>query len=154
MYKRLILAILLLLGVSPLWGQPDAEQTGQGYSDDSAWARGQSWGLYGYTMMYRETLDPVFLEQARIIGRFLIDHPNLPADKIPYWDYNAPDIPDARRDASAAAIMASALIELSQLDPGEMAPRWLEVAVAQLSLFAKYGGKLPPFCYICEKLEV
>lgn len=62
MYKRLILAILLLLGVSPLWGQPDAEQTGQGYSDDSAWARGQSWGLYGYTMMYRETLDPGFID--------------------------------------------------------------------------------------------
>ena len=121
-----------VVSYDPATGQPHAKQTGQGYSDDSAWARGQSWGLYGYTMMYRETLNPAFLEQARIIGRYLIDHPNLPANKVPYWDYNAPDIPHAQRDASSAAIMASALIELSQLDPGEMAPRWLEVAETQL----------------------
>ena len=121
-----------VVSYDPATGQPHAKQTGQGYSDDSAWARGQSWGLYGYTMMYRETLLPAYLEQARIIGRYLIDHPNLPADKVPYWDYNAPDIPHAQRDASSAAIMASALIELSQLDPGEMAPRWLEVAETQL----------------------
>ena len=121
-----------VVSYDPETGKPHAKQTAQGYGDDSAWARGQAWGLYGYTMMYRETLHPAYLEQARIIGRFLMDHPNLPADKVPYWDYNAPDIPDAQRDASSAAIMASALIELSQLDPGEMAPRWLELAVKQL----------------------
>ena len=113
-------------------GQPHAKNTAQGYADGSAWARGQAWGLYGYTMMYRETLNPLYLEQARRIATFLMNHPRLPADKVPYWDYDAPDIPNAKRDASAAAIMASALIELSQLDPGEMAPRWLALAEQQL----------------------
>ena len=113
-------------------GQPHAKNTAQGYADGSAWARGQAWGLYGYTMMYRETRNPIFLEQARNIGKFLLSHPRLPADGVPYWDYDAPDIPNAKRDASAAAIMASALIELSQLDPGEMAPKWLAMAEKQL----------------------
>jgi hypothetical protein len=111
---------------------PHTKNTAQGYSDDSAWARGQSWGLYGYTMMYRETLDPAFLEQARKIARFLKNHPNLPADKIPCWDYNAPGAPNTQRDASAGAIMASALIELSQLDPGPESAEWLDLAIQQL----------------------
>ncbi len=62
--------------------------------------------------MYRETKDKKYLEQADHIAKFLLNHPNLPADKIPYWDFNAPGIPDALRDASAAAIIASALLEL------------------------------------------
>jgi len=113
-------------------GQPHAKQTHQGYSDESAWARGQAWGLYGYTMMYRETHNNDYLVQARHIANFLMNHPNLPADKIPYWDYNAPDIPNAKRDASAGAIMASALIELSQLDKSAQAPQWLKLAEQQL----------------------
>jgi len=88
--------------------------THQGYADESAWARGQAWGLYGYTMMYRETRDKRYLDQAVKIARFMLNHPNLPKDKVPYWDYNAPDIPNTQRDASAAAIMASALLELAQ----------------------------------------
>ena len=121
-----------VVSYDPATGQPHAKNTAQGYSDDSAWARGQSWGLYGYTMMYRETLDPTFLEQARKIARFLKNHPNLPADKIPCWDYNAPGAPNALRDASAGAIMASALIELSQLDPGPESKEWLDLAIQQL----------------------
>ncbi|MCR5129901.1 MAG: DUF2264 domain-containing protein [Prevotella sp.] len=113
-------------------GKPHAKNTHQGYADNSAWARGQAWGLYGYTMMYRETLNPIYLRQAQEIGKFLMNHPRLPKDKVPYWDYDAPDIPNAKRDASAAAVMASALIELSQLDPSEMAPKWLELAEQQL----------------------
>ncbi len=89
-----------------------AKKTAQGAFDESAWSRGQSWGLYGFTMMYRFTKEPTYLEHAKKIASFLINHPNLPADKIPYWDYNAKDIPDALRDASAASIMASALLEL------------------------------------------
>ena len=121
--------------------QPHAKNTSQGFSDDSSWARGQAWGFYGFTMMYRETLNPIYLEQARKIGQFLMNHPHLPEDKIPYWDYDAPGIPEPGkksdapapvRDASAAAIMASALIELSQLDPSELAPKWLELAEKQL----------------------
>ena len=113
-------------------GQPHAKNTHQGYADGSSWARGQAWGLYGYTMMYRETLNPRYLHQAQQIGKFLMSHPRLPEDKVPYWDYDAPDIPNAKRDASAAAIMASALIELSQLDPSELAPQWLALAKKQL----------------------
>ena len=121
-----------VVSYDPATGQPHAKNTAQGYSDDSAWSRGQAWGLYGYTMMFQETNNPIYLEQARKIARFLLDHPNLPEDKVPYWDFNAPDIPDALRDASAGAIMASALIQLSQLDPGPEAARWLETAEQQL----------------------
>jgi hypothetical protein len=78
----------------------------------AAWSRGQSWGLYGFTLMYRETKDKQYLAFAESIADFLINHPNLPEDGIPYWDYHAPKIP-TMRDASAGAIMASALLELS-----------------------------------------
>jgi len=84
-------------------------------SDDvsvSTWARGQAWGLYGFTMMYRETNDPKYLRHAEYIADFLIHHPNLPADGIPYWDYSGSGV-STLRDTSAASIMASALIELS-----------------------------------------
>ncbi|WP_287641766.1 glycoside hydrolase family 88 protein [Bacteroides sp.] len=90
------------------------KKTVQGYADESAWARGQAWGLYGYTMMYRMTKEERYLEQAENIAHFILSHPNLPKDMIPYWDFNAPNIPNEERDASAAAVMASAFIELSQ----------------------------------------
>jgi hypothetical protein len=86
--------------------------TWQGAADSSAWARGQAWGLYGYTMMYRFTKNKTYLAQAQHIAQFILQH--LPADKIPYWDFNAPGIPDTYRDASAAAIIASAFLELGQ----------------------------------------
>ena len=121
-----------VVSYDPKTGEPHARQTAQGYADGSAWARGQAWGLYGYTMMYRETLQPRYLEQARHIAQFLVNHPRLPEDGIPYWDYDAPDIPNAPRDASAGAVMASALIELSQLDPSADAARWLQMAEKQL----------------------
>lgn len=98
----------------PLTGNVRAKQTAQGFADSSAWARGQAWGLYGYVVMYRATKDPKYLAQANHIARFMLTHPNLPADKVPYWDYNSIDIPATYRDASASAITASALIELSR----------------------------------------
>lgn len=113
-------------------GQPHAKNTAQGWADNSSWSRGQAWGLYGYTMMFRETLNHQYLEQARHIADFLLHHPHMPKDKIPYWDYDAPDIPKAKRDASAASVMASALIELSQLDPSDKASEWLAFAEDQL----------------------
>ncbi|MCW3088467.1 MAG: glucuronyl hydrolase, partial [Sediminibacterium sp.] len=94
-------------------GNVRKRNTHQGYSDESAWARGQAWGLYAYTMCYRETGDPVFLKQAEAIADYLLKHRNMPADLVPYWDFDAPAIPNEPRDASAAAIMASGLYELS-----------------------------------------
>jgi len=102
-----------VVNYNPETGGVQQKKTAQGYSNESAWARGQAWGLYGYTVMYRETKDKKYLDQAEKIASFILNNPNLPADKIPYWDFNAPDMPNALRDASAAAIMASAFLELS-----------------------------------------
>lgn len=97
----------------PTDGRPKQRVTHQGTADGSAWARGQAWGLYGFTLSYRATKDPRYLAQAEKIAAFLMHHPRLPADKVPYWDFDAPEIPNAPRDSSAAAIMCSALFELS-----------------------------------------
>ena len=96
-----------------LTGEVLSKETHQGLNDDSAWGRGQAWGFYGYTMCYRETGLEKYLEPAENIANFILD--NLPEDMVSYWDYDDPNIPDAPRDASAAAITASALFELSTL---------------------------------------
>ncbi len=88
-------------------------QTHQGYADESTWSRGQAWALYGFTLMYRETGDQAYLDQANHIAEFIFTHPRLPEDLIPYWDFDAPEIPNEPRDAAAASITASALYELS-----------------------------------------
>jgi rhamnogalacturonyl hydrolase YesR len=92
-------------------GEVLAKKTHQGAADESAWARGQAWGLYGYTVMYRETKDKKYLKVAKNIAKFILENPNLPEDKIPYWDFSKPG---EERDASAGAITASALLEISQ----------------------------------------
>lgn len=89
-----------------------SKQNAQGYSHESAWARGQAWGIYGFTMAYRYTGDQKYLDMADNIYGFIFNHENLPEDLVPYWDFNAPNIPNEPRDASAAAITASALYEL------------------------------------------
>lgn len=94
-------------------GKVRNRNTAQGYSHESAWARGQAWGAYGYTVCYRYTKNPIYLEQARKIADFIINFKRMPNDVVPYWDYNAPNIPDEPRDVSAAAITASALLELN-----------------------------------------
>lgn len=91
--------------------------THQGYADDSMWARGQAWGIYGYTMVYRFTREPRFLEFAQKIADVYLAR--LPEDKVPYWDFCAPEIPNASKDASAAAVVASALLELSTYTDGK-----------------------------------
>jgi unsaturated chondroitin disaccharide hydrolase len=96
-----------------LTGKVVKRMTWQGANDSSAWARGQAWGLYAFTMCYRYTKNPVYLRQAEHIAAFILHNPHLPADKVPYWDFNAPGIPNEPRDASAAAIIASGLYELS-----------------------------------------
>ena len=109
-------------------GQIKQKRTAQGAADESAWARGQAWGFYGFTVMYRETKDRKYLDQANHIAKFLLRHPNLPGDKIPYWDFNAPGIPNALRDASAAAIICSALFELSGYVNNSEKAEYLSVA--------------------------
>ncbi|QIA07645.1 glycoside hydrolase family protein [Draconibacterium halophilum] len=121
-----------VISYDTITGAVEKKNTAQGYSDDSAWARGQAWGLYGYTMMYRETGKESYLEQANHIADFIINHPNLPEDKIPYWDFDAPDIPNTLRDASAGAIMCSALLELSQYVADYKAKSYLNVAKIQI----------------------
>jgi unsaturated chondroitin disaccharide hydrolase len=102
-----------VIDYDPETGKVLHKQTHQGFADASAWARGQAWGLYGFTMCYRETKDKAYLQQAEHIAKFIFSNPNLPKDLVPYWDFNDPTIPNAPRDASAAAVIASALYELS-----------------------------------------
>ena len=108
-----------VLDYDPQTGNVKSKETAQGYADESAWARGQAWGLYGYTMCYRFTHDKKYLDFAEKIATFILNHPNYPADGVPYWDYDAPNIPNEPKDASAAAIMASAFIELSSYTNGK-----------------------------------
>lgn len=121
----------------PKTGGIVAKKTAQGAFDESAWSRGQAWGLYGYTMMYRETENKEYLKFAEKIAAFLLNHPNMPEDGVPYWDFNAPNLPESspyaaqykyNRDASAAAIMASALLELSTFTKGTKAKQYVRAA--------------------------
>lgn len=117
-------------------------ETSQGYSDNSTWSRGQAWAIYGFTMVYRETKDTRFLETAIKTADFYLDHDNLPSDKIAWWDFNAYQLgytPGIRsnarnltinyRDASAAAITASALFELSTCVEGQRSEKYYNAAV-------------------------
>jgi len=110
----------------PMTGAVQKKQTVQGAADGSAWARGQAWGLYGFTMMYRETGVRAYLEQAEHIADYIISR--LPADKVPYWDFDAPGIPGADRDVSAASIICSALLELSGFANGAAARNYRQTA--------------------------
>ncbi len=98
-----------------LSGRAIGKGTHQGLTDESAWARGQAWGLYGYVMSYKETKNKIFLDFAEEIAAFIMNHPNVDADKIPYWDYDVHNAGErAPKDASAAAVIASALLDLSK----------------------------------------
>lgn len=125
-------------------GAVKRKATWQGAADCSSWARGQSWALYGYTMMYRFTKQQAYLDQAKGIAHFILNHPNLPADKIPFWDFDAQGIPFAKRDASAGAIIASALLELGQYTSGEERKEFIATAETMISSLASpdYRAKL------------
>lgn len=102
---------------------------GQGLSCETAWSRGQSWAIYGYTMMYRETKDPAYLAFAQKVADFAMNHPNMPDDGVPYWDFGASG---EERDSSACSIMASALLELSTFVDGGKGGAYRAFAVKQL----------------------
>ena len=105
--------------------------THQGYSDSSTWARGQAWAVYGYTMVFRETQDRRFLDLAcKVTDAYL---KRLPEDYVPYWDFDDPAIPDAPRDASAAGVVASALLELQAYVTPEKRDEYRDAAVKMLA---------------------
>lgn len=126
---------------NPENGEVLDKQTYQGFAHNSAWSRGQGWGIYGFTMVYRESKDKRFLKVAQGMADYFLNHDRLPEDKIPYWDFNAgqegfpsswkydaskyPVIP---RDASAAAVVASALIELAQYVKKDKSVEYLRAA--------------------------
>jgi hypothetical protein len=132
-----------IVDYNPLNGKIFGYYAGQGASADGPWARGQSWGLYGFTLMYRETKKPEYLARAVKSADFLVSHRNLPADKIPYWDYEAAEIPYAPRDASSAAIMASALLELSTFVEAPKAALYRETAIQQLLSLSSPAYRAP-----------
>lgn len=109
-------------------GDVSHRHTAQGCADESAWSRGQAWAIYGYTVAYRYTGDADYLRRAVETFEFMKNHPNMPADKVPYWDMDAPGIPDEPRDASAAAVIASALYELSGYLGPDDAPAYRQYA--------------------------
>jgi hypothetical protein len=117
--------------------------THQGYAANSAWSRGQSWGLYGYVMMYRFTKDPAYFSLAKNIAQFLLKHPNMPKDMVPYWDYDDKAIPNVPRDASAAAILASALLELGQYTSGKEKQFYVESAAKILKTLSSSAYRSP-----------
>ena len=120
--------------------------THQGTSDDSAWVRGQAWGLYGFTHCYKRTRIKAFLDQAIEIAEFIMTHPNLPTNNIPYWDFDAPNIPNEPRDVSAAMVTASALIDLSAYDTAnkEKYIQWVDKALRTLEM-EEYQTDINPF---------
>lgn len=103
-----------VVNYNPVTGSVKEKKTHQGAFDESSWARGQAWALYGYTLMYKETGDKVYLDLANNIAAFILLHPSIPEDGIPLWDFNAPIETSNYRDASAGAIIASALLDLSK----------------------------------------
>lgn len=123
-----------LVDYNPETGEVAGKQTVQGLADDSAWARGQAWGLYGFTMVYRFCKEQDILDHAIAIAEYLL--PRLPEDGVPFWDYDSAEIPNDVRDASAAAIMASGLIELSRYVDAEKAERYLATAEKMLRTLA------------------
>ena len=123
-----------LVDYNPETGEVVGKQTVQGLADDSAWARGQAWGLYGFTMVYRFCKEQDILDHAIAIAEYLL--PRLPEDGVPFWDYDSAEIPNDVRDASAAAIMASSLIELSQYVDAEKAERYLATAEKMIRTLA------------------
>ena len=117
-------------------GKISAAYSGQGACVEGTWARGQAWAIYGYTVMFRETGNSRYLARAIRAADYWLGEPNVPADGIPYWDFKATGIPNEERDASAACVTASALLELSGFAPGEVGERYRAAAVKILTSLA------------------
>jgi len=131
-----------VISYDTLSGRAIQKETHQGLTNESAWARGQAWGLYGYTMAYKETGNKVFLNHAIAIAKFIMEHPNVDKDKIPYWDYDIHNGGErAPRDASAAAVIASALIDLAKFADNPAYFSYAEDIIKSLSSSAYLAAK-------------
>ena len=124
-------------------GEVRHRQTAQGYSDESAWSRGQAWAIYGFTMCYEKTGQKKYLDQALKTFNFMKNHVRMPVDCIPYWDMDAPNIPNEPRDASSASCIASALYKmcLLQLPNSEKYKEYADKIMNSLAS-SKYRAKL------------
>jgi hypothetical protein len=134
-----------VIDFDPESGKPRLRDTHQGAAIESSWARGQAWNLYGFAIAYRETGDPQFLDQAKGIAHYIYQHPALPEDKIPYWDFEAPLIPNEPRDVSAAAVNACGLILLAELEPENRSTylQWADATLQTLSRKEFQSDKAP-----------
>jgi hypothetical protein len=135
-----------VIDYDPETGAVRKRNTHQGESDDSAWSRGQAWGLYGYAMCYGKTKDERFLKQAEAIADYIFTHERMPKDLIPYWDFDAPNIPNEPRDVSAATVAASALLELAEYAPKKKKQylEWVDTILMSLSQDS-YQTQFAPF---------
>lgn len=118
----------------PVTGAFERQEVWQGQSATSTWSRGQAWAIHGFTDAYRESRRPELLDAAQRAADWYVAR--LPTDRIPYWDFDAPDIPHAPRDASAAAVAASGLVELGRLTGGERGAGYRRAAEDILSSLA------------------
>ncbi|TKC63753.1 glucuronyl hydrolase [Pedobacter hiemivivus] len=123
-----------VISYDTLSGKVLQRETHQGLTHESAWARGQAWAVYGYAMSFRDTKDKKFLEQAEKVAAFIMNHPKMPKDKIPLWDFDVHNADRSPRDASAAAVIASALLDLStQVKDGDKYFKFAEDILKTLS---------------------
>lgn len=107
-------------------GEPLRGETHQGYSADSAWARGQSWGVYGIALSYRYTKNPEYITLFERVTDYFIEH--LPENLIPYWDFVFTDGSNEPRDSSASAIAICGILEMAEYLPPEKAAQYVAVA--------------------------
>lgn len=109
-------------------------QTHQGYSDESMWSRGQSWAIYGYTMVYRYTKEERFLDFAqKVTDIYLKRLKETSNDWIPLWDMDDPRGTQAPKDASAACVVASALLDLCQYVDETKGKAYRDAAIQMLT---------------------
>jgi len=130
-----------VIDFNPESGEFIKQDTHQGLSAASCWSRGQAWAVYGFGDCYRATGDPIFLETARNLAEYTVSH--LPSDRVPYWDFDSPDIADDVRDSSAASILASGLLQLAAIEPdSENAAQWRRHAeLILMSLWESYSSR-------------
>ena len=135
-----------VVSFDPEKGEVEKKNTHQGHSHESSWSHGQAWGLYGFATASRYTKNPEFLDQSRKIASYIFSNPNLPEDLIPYWDYDAQNIPIEPRDVSAAAITAAGLYELSNHDAqnAKKYMGWADTILENLNS-KKYQSDIAPF---------